>query len=272
MSDLMVGALQLPTLGKNATRLEFYLKKASERGARVLLLGEYVINNFFKDLVKMPLEMVKDQTQTHIKKLKKLSREFNIIIVAPIIEVKKNKIYKKIAKISPKSTSYYEQQVLIDYPHWDEESFFANKIDKIKEPMVFTIDGFKIATIFGFEVHFDTFWQYIQKKEVDIVFIPTATTFNSNIRWQELLSMRAFLNSCYILRANRVGEYEETYEKQKVKWNFYGESMLINPDGEIIMNLEDRESMLIEPIVKEDIVDSLDGWGFRRQLKKRGEL
>jgi len=38
------------------------------------------------------------------------------------------------------------------------------------------------------------------------------------------------------------------------------------------MELEDRESMLIEPISKDERDDSIDGWGFRRQLKKRGML
>jgi len=268
MNTLTVGAIQLPTLGKNATRLEFYLKKSKERGAKLLLLGEYVINHFFKELTKMPKEMVKDQTQTHLKKLRKLSKEYDITIVAPIVEIKKSKVYKKLVKVSPKSTSYYEQQILIDYPHWDEESFFSNEVAPLKEPMIFNIDGFKVASIFGFEVHFDYFWDIVRKKNIDIVLIPTATTFNSNQRWQDLLTTRAFLNSCYILRANRVGEYEE----DGIKWDFYGDSFLIDPDGEIVMNLEDRESMLIEPISKDDIEDSLEGWGFRRHLEKRGEL
>jgi predicted amidohydrolase len=268
MKELMVGAIQLPTLGKNATRLEFYLKKASQRGAKVLLLGEYVINHFFKELVKMPPDMVKDQTTTHLAKLKKLSKEYDITIIAPIVEVKKDKFYKKVAKISPKSTSYYEQQVLIDYPHWDEESFFENALLPLKEPMIFKIDGFKIAVMFGFEVHFDDMWEAVREKDVDLVMVPTATTFNSTQRWQDLIRMRAFLNSCYVLRANRVGEYEE----DGIKWDFYGDTFLADPDGEIVMELEDRESMLIEPISKDERDDSIDGWGFRRQLKKRGML
>jgi len=268
MDKLMIGALQLPTLGANATRLEFYLKKAKERGAKILLLGEYVINLFFKNLLNMNIDMIKDQTRIQLNNLKKLSKEFDIIIVAPIIDVKNGKVYKRIAKISPKSVSYYDQQVLINYSHWDEESFFANKVSKLKKPMIFELDGFKIAVMFGFEVHFDHFWIEIQKRGVDIVFVPTANTLNSSLRWQELLSMRAFLNSCYILRANRVGEYEDN----NLKWYFYGESMLISPEGETLISLEDKESMLIEEIEKEEIEDALDGWAFRDHLKKRGEI
>jgi predicted amidohydrolase len=60
MKMLNIGALQLPTLGMNATRLEFYLKKAKEREAEIILLGEYVLNHFFRELKGMSRNMVKE--------------------------------------------------------------------------------------------------------------------------------------------------------------------------------------------------------------------
>ncbi len=264
----MVGVLQLPTLGMNATRLEFYLKKAKERNCKLLLFGEYVLNHFFKELIDMPKSMVKKQTASHIETLKRLSQEYDITLVAPIVEIKGDKYYKKIVKISPKSTSYYMQQILINYPHWNEEAFFANPITTLKEPTVFNIEGFKIAIMAGFEIHFDKFWESIQRKRVDLVLLPTVSTFSSKYRWRELICTRAFVNNCYILRANRVGDFLE----EDTRWSFYGDSMLVNPDGDIDMKLEDRESMLIEPISKSELSESRRGWGFMAQLKKRGEL
>ena len=261
----MVGALQLPTLGMNATRLEFYLKKAKERGAKLLLFGEYVTNHFFKELPNFPKSMIKKQTQNHLEMLKRLSKEYDITLVAPIVEVKSGKYYKRVAKISPKSISYANQQILINYPHWNEERFFSNEIAPLKPPMTFTLDGFKIAVIFGFELHFDYFWQYVIEKRVDLVLMPTASTFGSKQRWSQLITMRAFLNNCYILRANRVGDYIE----DDIKWHFYGDSMIVDPNGVIEMRLEDRESMLIEPIYKEVLSEARRSWGWRGQLNKR---
>jgi len=60
LKELMVGVLQLPTMGMNATRLDFYLKKAKERDCKLLLMGEYVLNHFFKELVNMPKSMIKE--------------------------------------------------------------------------------------------------------------------------------------------------------------------------------------------------------------------
>ncbi len=184
--------------------LSFILRK-QKRGVRLLLFGEYVTNHFFKELIHMPINMVKEQTKSHISILKRLAKEYNITLVTPIVEVKGGDYYKRIVKISPKSINYYTQQLLINYSHWNEEEFFSNPIEPIKEPLVFTIDGFRIAAMFGFEIHFDKLWHFIQKKRIDLVLLPTATTFNSKYRWRDLISIRAFLNGCYILRANRVG-------------------------------------------------------------------
>ena len=268
MKELVVGLVQLPTLGMNTTRLEFYLRKAKDRGCKVLLFGEYVLNQFFKELKSIPKEMIREQTNKHITILKRLSKEFDIILVAPIVEVKGKKFYKKIVKVSPKSTSYYMQQILINYSHWNEEAFFSNPVTKLQDPMIFNVDGFKIAVIGGFELHFDRIWESILRKRVDVVLLPTASTFNSKLRWRELIKMRAFVNNCYIFRANRVGDYIDN----ETHWNFYGDSLFVSPDGNIEMALEDRESMLIEKITKEELSESRRGWGFRAQLQKRGEL
>lgn len=85
--ELVVGALQLPTLGMNATRLEFYLKNAHQRGVRVMMLGEYVLNHFFKELIKMPPSMVKEQSTRHLDSLKSFAKRYNMIFIAPVIEI-----------------------------------------------------------------------------------------------------------------------------------------------------------------------------------------
>ncbi len=265
MKELVVGALQLPTLGMNATRLEFYLKNASELGARLILLGEYVLNHFFKELEEMPRNMVREQTKQHIKLLSRFAKEHDIVFVAPIIRIKKKRYYKTIVKITPKSIKYYDQQILIPYEHWDEQGFFANEIAPLKGPMIFSLDGFKIAVMGGFELHFDEFWQAVRRKKVDLVLLPTASTFGSHNRWREIIKSRAFLYGSYVLRANRLGEYVDG----EIRWRFYGDSMLVNPEGEVEMMLEDKESMLIEPIYKKAVKEHRKSWRFEQAIRER---
>jgi predicted amidohydrolase len=264
--QLVVAALQLPTLGMNATRLEFYLKQAHQRNADVILLGEYVLNHFFKELEKMSKAMLKEQTRKHIELLKKFAKKYDIVFIAPIILRKKDGFHKTIAKVTPKSVNYYEQQILLPYPHWNEKKFFSNDTTKpLEAPMSFTLKGFKVVVMGGFELHFDHFWQKVTEKKADLVLLPTASTFGSHNRWREIIKTKAFLHGCFILRANRLGEYQD----DEVKWRFYGDTMLVGPEGEVEMMLEDKESMLVEVIDKSEVTEHRKAWGFERELKGR---
>jgi len=266
--ELVVAALQLPTLGMNATRLEFYLKQAHSRGADVMLLGEYVLNHFFKEFATMAPNMVKEQSRKHIELLKGLALKYDIVFVAPIIVTKREGYYKTIVKVTSRYTKYYEQQILLPYAHWNEKKFFANQVAPLKTPMTFTIKNFKIMVMAGFELHFDFFWQEVTRKKIDVVLLPTASTFGSHNRWREIIKTKAFLHGCFILRANRLGEYSDA----NVKWKFYGDTMLVSPEGEVEMMLEDKESMLIEAIEKKEIIEHRRIWGFERELKQREAL
>jgi predicted amidohydrolase len=265
---LTIAALQLPTLGMQATKLDFYLRNAHSRNVKVVLLGEYVLNHFFKELFDIPIKMIKKQSDKHMELLKKYAKKYKMVFVAPIVIIKKNQYFKTIVKITAKSTTYYEQQILMPYQHWNEKKMFANKVKKLESPLTFNVDGFKVMVMSGFELHFDPFWQEVTRKKIDLVLLPTASTFDSHNRWREIIKTKAFLHGCYILRANRLGEFRD----KQIKWKFYGDSMLIEPSGEIYMMLEDRESMLIETISKDEIREHRKSWGFEKELQIRDLL
>ncbi len=265
---ITVAALQLPTLGMNATRLEFYLKKAKERGATLMLFGEYVLNHFFKELTTMSQSMIVAQSQKHLELLKEMAKRYDMVFVAPLVVRKRGALHKTIVRVTPRYVRYYEQQILIGYPHWNEQAFFANASRALKEPMLFRHHGFKVMVMAGFEMHFDYFWQTVQCKKVDLVLLPSASTFASHNRWREIIKTQAFLHGCFVLRANRLGEYVD----KEVKWKFYGDTMLVSPEGEVEMMLEDRESMLVEEIAKSEVIAHRKLWGFEKELKERGML
>ena len=265
---LTIAALQLPTLGMQATKLDFYLRNAYSRNVKLVLLGEYVLNHFFKELPNIPMKMVKKQSDKHIELLKKFAVKYQMVFIAPLIIIKKNQYIKTIVKITAKSISYYEQQILMPYKHWNEKKMFANKIKKLEAPLTFNVEGFKVMVMGGFELHFDPFWTEVRKKKIDLVLLPTASTFDSHNRWREIIKTKAFLHGCYILRANRLGEFKE----EGIKWKFYGDSMLVKPNGEIYMMLDDKESMLIETISKSVIKEHKQSWAFEEELRLRDTL
>ena len=263
---MKIAALQLQTLGLSNKKLRTYIENATNSGAKVIVLGEYVVNNFFKELTSMQKNMISSQSAYKIEAFESYAKEFEVDIIAPVIKVNDDKIYKVTARFSPLGTTYKNQEFLISYEHWDEETFFDNTPSKNVSVMHFYLGGLSISVINGFEIHFDHIWIDILKNNSDLVIIPSASTFGSNQRWNEILKTRAFLNNLYILRINRVGSYED----KESFWNFYGETYLINPNGFIEESLKESEDMLLVDVDVKELRDTKGSWRFRDKLVTRG--
>jgi len=258
--------LQLSAQGLSSTKLYNYIRIAHKEGVKVLLLGEYVLNPFFKELESMSISMIKEQAAFQTKILKELSSTYNMTIVAPLVIVRKKDVYKTVAKFAPNSTSYYQQQLLINYSHWNEEKYFANAPAPLHSPMVFKIDGFKFAIMSGFELHFDELFIELSSKNIDCILVPSVSTFESFKRWKTLVLSRAFTHNCYILRANRIGEYQD---KDEYIWKFYGDSVLASPHGEMLNHLGNKEELMIVDMSHTEVVHARRTWGFKDMVKQR---
>lgn len=262
---MKAAVLQLPAIGMSTTKLYHYIRIAHKRGVKLLLLGEYLLNSFFRELENTPVTMIKEQSDHHIKVLKELAKKYDLTIVVPLVIVKKKQPYKTVVKVAPNSVAYYQQQILINYSHWNEEKFFANTIAPLAAPMIFNLEGLKFAVMAGFELHFDDLWFYTSVKNVDCVLLPTVSTFESHQRWRELIKSRSFTHNCYILRANRIGEFQE----KKYTWKFYGDSLLASPEGNIEASLGDTEELMIVDLLHTAVVEARRSWGFKEALNKR---
>jgi predicted amidohydrolase len=262
---MIAAVLQLNSQGISSTKLYKYIRIAHTKGVKLLVLGEYTLTPFFKELEQLSLDIIHEALKVQIKVLKESARDYDMTIVAPLILVKNKKPYKVIAKFSPKSTSYYYQQFLINYPHWNEEKFFANEITTIKAPLTFKIDNVRFGIMSGYELHFDQLWQYVEEKNIDCVVVPSAATFGSYSRWEAIIKTRAFTHNCYVLRANRIGEYKD----KEVSWEFYGDSILASPDGEILNHLENNEELMIVSLSHKEVLHSRKVWRFKDAIQKR---
>ena len=265
---MRIASLQLSSQGMSSTKLYNHIRIAHKQGVKVLVLGEYVLNPFFNELKTLSVAMIKEQADFQSKILKELSTTYNMTIIAPLVIVRKNKAYKTIAKFAPSSTAYYEQQILINYAHWNEEKFFYNEIKELQTPMIFNISGYKFAIMSGYELHFDKFFSLLKPKNIDCILVSSVSTFESYERWKALVLSRAFINNSYILRANRIGEYSD----KQHNWKFYGDSLLASPDGELLEHLGNKEELMIVDIEHARVIEARRAWGFRESINKRKQL
>ena len=144
-----IAALQLPTLSMSEARIDYYLRVLKDKNASLALLGEYVLNSFFTELKEMPRAMINEQISHKKALMSELARKYEITIIAPIILPKKDGFIKTCAIFDPIQTKFYEQNLLINYDHWDERGFFANSCASAKIP-IFTHKKLKFGVIFGF--------------------------------------------------------------------------------------------------------------------------
>ena len=262
---MKAAVLQLSAQGMSSTKLYNYIRIADKKGVKVLLLGEYILNPFFRELQTLTISMIKEQAEHQSKVLRELATKYAMTIIAPLVIVKKQEVYKTIAKFAPSSTSYYQQQLLINYAHWNEEKYFANETETIQAPLVFKVDGFKFGVISGFELHFDKIFAKLSSKNIDCLLVPSVSTFESYERWKALILSRAFTNNCYILRANRIGEYKDN----DLNWKFYGDSLLASPNGELLEHLGNKEELMIVDMDHAEVLHSRRAWGFKEAINKR---
>lgn len=249
---------QFANIKPNSKIFNKYLNNTfKKQSVDMVVIGEYVSNLFFKEYGqkkdKLEKEFVAQESY-----FKNLATTYKTTIVAPIIECKNNKIFKSIMIANPKKTHFYQSQKLMNMEHWNEKEFFDNDL-KSKEPFVFKIGEFNVSVLFGFETHFDEFWIKLNKKNVDVVIVPTASTFNSTSRWLRLLQTRSFLNNCFVVRVNKVGKYIE----DNIIWDFYGNSFISLPNGNIGDMLGEKEGILVSEIKKNILDEARSDWGFR---------
>jgi nitrilase len=256
--------LQIDALALGSARLDYLLTQAKNHGSRIAVLPEYVCGAFFKEIEKAPVAEIKTRGAQQYENLSKLSKQYKITIIAPLIRVIGAKPYKSLYRFSPDRVWRYDQQILIDYPHWNEAAFFANDRRELK-PTIFTYNGFRIGLLFGFELHFDLLWHKMIAARTDIAIVSSVCAFESFARWQTLCKSRAFSGGCYAIRANRIGSYGG--DKQLEPWIFYGNSLYCNPFGEIENSLDDREGILVASCDRDALRQSRRAFGFGRIAK-----
>ena len=54
---MKIAALQLSTLPMSEAKLDYYFRICQQKEVEVVLLSEYALNSFFKELETMPISM-----------------------------------------------------------------------------------------------------------------------------------------------------------------------------------------------------------------------
>ncbi len=102
----------------------------------------------------------------------------------------------------------------------------------------------KFGSTICYDLRFSELFSSYAKEEVDFVLVPSAFLIETGrAHWEVLLRARAIESQCYVIAAAQAGHHIGISSGERFT---YGNSMIINPWGEILSRGDDRSTMILE--------------------------
>jgi len=260
---------------KNMSSAIKRIREACKKKAKVICLPELFLSNYFCQQEKHSnfdlAEKIPGKT-TNI--FCSLAKELKIIIIAPIFEKKTSGIYhNSLVLINEKGklAGKYRKMHIPDDPGYYEKFYFTPGDLGFKS--VKTKFG-KIGPLICWDQWFPEAARLTALKGAQIIFYPTAIGWHPKEKkkfgksqldsWITMQKSHAIANGTYVVAINRVG----TEKKGKKKIEFWGNSMIIDPSGQIIGKLGNKkEEILIREINYKKIDSAREHWPFLRDRR-----
>ncbi len=100
----------------------------------------------------------------------------------------------------------------------------------------FALDGHLCGGVICYDIRFPELIRTLALKGMAVLFVAAEWPYPRLAHWRNLLIARAIENQIFVVACNRVGTEGET--------SFFGHSMVIDPWGEILGELEEEEGLL----------------------------
>lgn len=219
-----VAAVQMVARAKkqdNLVRALKFIELAVEKQAKLIAFPELFSTQWFPcEVNKDHFKYAETKSGETITIMKKASKKHNVLLFVPFFESYRQKFYNSCAVIDEgKLVGIYRKVHVPNIPLWEEKYYFEAGTD-------FPVFETSLGKV-GVQICFDNFYfegyRVLALKGAKFVVTPTASAFNTQKRWLNVISTHALLNNIFILRVNRTGE-----EKMQ---EFYGNSFLVSPDG-----------------------------------------
>ncbi|MBA3682787.1 MAG: amidohydrolase [Bacteroidetes bacterium] len=220
---------------KNLSHFDALIDKLKEP-TDLIILPEMFTTGFSMDPAKVAEEHL---TVTYNWLLKK-AKEKNAVIAGSVATKEDDKYYNRLHWIEPNgNSSFYDKRHLFRMAKEDE------KYTAGKEKIIKQINDWKIMPLVCYDLRFPVWSRNFkeQQPQYDVLIYVANWPEVRNYPWKQLLIARAIENQCYVIGLNRVGKDGNDY-------NHSGDSVIINPRGEIInqpkANEENIETIILD--------------------------
>lgn len=254
--ELNLASIQMvstPSLNENLEVAAHLVKAAAESGAQLAVLPEYFCLMGLKDTDKVNAREAAGSGPIQ-ERLAAVAQENNIFLVAgtiPLEAKESKKVLNTSLVFDPlgKQIARYDKIHLFGFQTGEERYEESETIAAGSQPGQFSIKPNEVDWRFGLSICYDLRFPELYRSlgQVDCHIIPAAFTYTTGKdHWEILLRARAIENQCYVLASAQGG----VHLNQRRTW---GESMLIDPWGEILSKLPEGEGFIQGTLSKDKL-------------------
>ena len=254
--ELKIASIQMvstPNLNENLELAASLIKEASDSSSKLVVLPEYFCLMGLKDTDKVNVREAVGSGPIQ-ERLAAIAQENNIYLVAgsiPLEAQESNKVLNTSLVFNPlgEQIARYDKIHLFGFQTETERYEESETIAPGSQPGQFQITVNGVDWRFGLSICYDLRFPELYRAlgKVDCHIIPAAFTYTTGKdHWEILLRARAIENQCYVLSSAQGG----THINQRRTW---GDSMLIDPWGQILTNLPQGEGLITGTLSKEKL-------------------
>ena len=251
------------------------IKKAASKKAKIICLPELFLSNYFCQTENHSNFKLAEKIPGRTTKIFcDLAKELKIILIISLFEKKTHGFYHNTSVVindMGKILSRYRKMHVPDDPGYYEKFYFTPGDLGFKS--IKTKFG-KIGPLICWDQWFPEAARLTALKGAQIIFYPTAIGWHPKEKrkfgksqldsWITMQKSHAIANGTYVVAINRVG----TEKKGQKKIEFWGNSMIIDPSGQIIGKLSNnKEQILIREVDYKKIDKVRQHWPFLRDRR-----
>ncbi|SMB79772.1 nitrilase [Pasteurella testudinis DSM 23072] len=249
----MVSGIDVST---NIDDMQTLVHKAAQAGAKWIVLPEYwpLMGSSDRDKLAIAEEFGQGPLQNA---LQQLAKALHITLFGGSIPLRgndENKVLNSMLVYGEQGEllSRYDKIHLFSYSGVGEQYCEADSIQAGYQVPHLEIDGIKVGQGICYDLRFPELFR--AQTPYDVLVLPAAFTYTTGkAHWELLLRARAVENQCYVIAAAQGGRHQNGRTT-------FGQSMIIDPWGEIICGVGEGEGFAVAEINFRRLAD------VRRQL------
>jgi predicted amidohydrolase len=235
---------------KNKAKCLQFIKEAKEKEVDLIIFPEMSLTGF-----SMNVELIGENDNETIEWLKEQAVSFGIYIGLGHVAKANGKGLNKFTMVSPDGKEICSYSKIHPFSYSNENKFYEGGTE-----ITFSeIKDFIISSFICYDLRFPEIFQ-IASRKAHLIIVAANWPKSRREHWITLLRARAIENQCYISGVNALGVIDGL--------EYSGDSMIIDPMGNIIAVASCKEELVIGDINISEVLDYRNNFPVKSDRKE----